>query len=168
MKHARKLLPRILFLQIAVVLSCMFGTPLYGQDYGFDRLFTSAQERKELQSLRNVEPEPEIIIDGIEDSVEAMKIVPRRDMQSLTIDGFLYRQDGMHAVWINKQAMYQSMPNSTSWQINRINVQGKAVSIGLPLEGLEFILKVGETYRPKGENGFDIIGPADGIAISKQ
>lgn len=150
--------------RIFLAFSCVFSTLLHAEDYGFDRLFTSDKERQELQILRDAASV--VIIE--EDPVEYDEIVFSRNMQALTVDGFLYRKDGKHAVWINQQENYQhNTPSFTPWQIDQINVQSKKVSISIPLEDVEFSLKVGETYQPKEENGFDIISPVYDIAISK-
>lgn len=150
------------FAKTLIAWCFLFSPLLYAEVSGFDRLFTTAQERKELQSLRNTASI--IIIDNSEDDI----IMYPRNLRPLTINGFLHRKDGKHAVWINQQESYQKLPNSTLWQIDQINVHDKKVSLNIPLEDLKISLKVGETYRPKEEDGFEIISSVYDIEVSKQ
>ncbi len=135
---------------------------------GFGRLFTTPEERRNLQVLRNSEPEVEdeieIILEDV-DEVVAEKAEPR-DIEGITLNGIVYRKGGKSTAWLNGSSSYEGSLTSEYFRINTGDIDSKKVSITVPDASLEFELKVGQTYEPNDDRLLDIVKD-DEIVTSK-
>ena len=138
---------------------------------GFGRLFTTPEERRYLQELRYSGPEIEevieIIVDVDVDEVAEEKTEPR-DLEGITLNGIVYRKGGKSTAWLNGSNSYEGSLTSEYFRINTDNINSKKVSVTVPEVGLEFDLKVGQTYEPNDESLLDIVDHDDDIEISRK
>ena len=134
----------------------------------FGRLFTTPEERNNLQVLRYAAPEVEevnIIIEEIDDVVEEDE---PRDIEGITLNGLVYRKGSKSTVWLNGSNSYEGSLSSEYFRINTSDINDKKVSVTVPEVDLKFDLKVGETYEPNDESLLDIVDHDDDIEISRK
>ncbi len=123
----------------------------------FGRLFTTPEERRKLQTLRNANPIvkiekfPEVFI---EENVEAIE---QPDIEGITLNGIVYRKGGKSTVWLNGTNSYEGNLASEYFRINAGDINSEKVSVTVPDVGLEFDLKVGQTYEPNDGSLLDIV-----------
>ena len=103
-------------------------------------LFTSQQERQDIDSGRRGKSSPED-----QDIVEP---------SSIQVNGIVKRSDGKNVVWINgKNTMDSSTVDGIKVYSNSINVQGK---VPVMIDGQKVYIKPGETWS--GETGVSGVG----------
>ena len=135
---------------------------------GFGRLFTTPEERRYLQELRYSGPEIEEVIEIIVDVDEvAEEKTEPRNLEGITLNGIVYRKDGKSTAWLNGSNSYEGSLTSEYFRINTDNINSKKVSVTVPEVGLEFDLKVGQTYEPNDESLLDIVENGNEITIPK-
>lgn len=138
----------------------------------FGRLFTTPQERKNLQVIRFSEPEAEvteaieIFVEDIDEIVEE-KVEPR-DIEGITLNGLVYRKGSKSTVWLNGSNSYEGSLASEYFRINSGAIESEKVSVTVPEVDLEFELKVGQTYEPNDGSLLDIVDEDDEIAVSRK
>jgi len=134
---------------------------------GFGRLFTTPEERRNLQILRYSAPEIDEVIEIIVevDEVAEEKTEPR-DIDGITLNGIVYRQGGKSTAWLNGSNSYEGSLTSEYFRINTGDINSMKVSVTVPEAGLEFDLKVGQTYEPNYDRLLDIVENGDEITIS--
>ncbi len=135
---------------------------------GFGRLFTTPEERRNLQVLRYSEPEIEEVIEFIVeiDEVAEEKTEPR-DIEGITLNGIVYRKGGKSTAWLNGTNSYEGSLTSEYFRINAGDINSRKVSVTVPEASLEFDLKVGQTYEPNNDRLLDIVENGDQITISR-
>ena len=135
---------------------------------GFGRLFTTPEERRNLQVLRYSAPEVEEVIEIIVevDEVAEDKTEPR-DINGITLNGIVYRKGGKSTAWLNGTNSYEGSLTSEYFRINTGDINSKKVSVIVPEADLEFDLKVGQTYEPNDGSLLDIVDEDDEIAVSR-
>ena len=135
---------------------------------GFGRLFTTPEERRNLQILRYSAPEIDEVIEIIVevDEVAEEKTEPR-DIDGITLNGIVYRQGGKSTAWLNGSNSYEGSLTSEYFRINTGDINSMKVSVTVPEAGLEFDLKVGQTYEPNYDRLLDIVENGDEITISR-
>ncbi len=134
----------------------------------FGRLFTTPEERNNLQMLRYAAPEVEevnIIIEEIDAVVEQAE---PRDIEGITLNGLVYRKGSRSTVWLNGTNSYEGSLSSEYFRINTNDINDKNVSVTVPEVDLKFDLKVGETYEPNEEILLDIVNHDDDVEISRK
>ncbi len=124
---------------------------------GFGRLFTTPEERRKLDTLRNakqqavVEEVPEVFIE------ENVGVIEQPDLEGITLNGLVYRKGGKSTVWLNGTNSYEGNLASEYFRINAGKVNSEKVSVTVPEVDLEFDLKVGQTYEPNDGSLLDIV-----------
>jgi len=124
---------------------------------GFGRLFTTPEERRKLDTLRNakqqavVEEVPEVFIE------ENVEVIEQPDLEGITLNGLVYRKGGKSTVWLNGSNSYEGNLASEYFRINAGEVNSETVSVTVPEVDLEFDLKVGQTYEPNDGTLLDIV-----------
>jgi len=133
---------------------------------GFGRLFTTPEERRNLQVLRYSEPVIEEVIEIIVevDEVAEEKTEPR-DIDGITLNGIVYRKGGKSTAWLNGSNSYEGSLTSEYFRINTGDINSKKVSVTVPEASLEFDLKVGQTYEPNDGRLLDLVDDGDEITI---
>ena len=143
---------------VSFVLSGITFTQAASDDFG--RLFTTPEERRILQLLRYAEPEPEII-EAVEIPVELVEEVDeeieQRDIEGITLNGIVYRKGSKSTVWLNGTNSYEGSLASEYFRIKADDINSEKVSVTVPEVGLEFDLKVGQTYEPNDKSLIDIV-----------
>lgn len=117
----------------------------------FGRLFSSAAERKKLDTLRKnqklmvVNPQKTTILQPATDELPA----------PITLQGYVKRSDGSTTLWINNKAVQE---NSTQddIEIGRLNKQDNSaknsadsLNVRIPATGKNVRLKAGQVYDPE-------------------
>ncbi len=144
-----------ILLIVSFALSGITLTQAASDDFG--RLFTTPEERRKLQTLRYAKPEPEIIkeivipVEVIDENVEQPNI------EGITLNGIVYRKGSKSTVWLNGTNSYEGSLASEYIRINTGDIDSEKVSVTVPEVGLEFDLKVGQTYEPNDESLLDIV-----------
>ena len=163
--NKRKFISNI-FLSCGLVISG--NVFVYAASDGFGRLFTTPEERRNLQVLRYSEPEIEEVIEIIVevDEVAEDKIEPR-DIDGITLNGIVYRKGGKSTAWLNGSNSYEGSLTSEYFRINTGDINSKKVSVTVPEASLEFDLKVGQTYEPNNDRLLDLVENGDEIIISE-
>ena len=152
-----KLIPGI-FLILSFALSGVPYAQAASDDFG--RLFTTPEERRKLQTLRNARPEvkveevTEIFVEDIDENVGAIE---QPDLEGITLNGIVYRKGGNSTVWLNGTNSYEGNLASEYFRINEGDIDGEKVSVTVPDVDLEFDLKVGQTYEPNDGSLLDIV-----------
>ena len=162
--NKRKIISSI-FLSCGLVISGNIF--VYAASDGFGRLFTTPEERRNLQVLRYSEPEIEEVIEFIVeiDEVAEEKTEPR-DIEGITLNGIVYRKGGKSTAWLNGSNSYEGSLTSEYFRINAGDINSRKVSVTVPEASLEFDLKVGQTYEPNYDRLLDIVENGDEITIS--
>jgi len=159
-----------ILISYCIAISCISSVQAASDSFG--RLFTTPQERKNLQVIRFSEPEAEveeaieIFVEEIEEIVEE-KAEPR-DIEGITLNGLVYRKGGKSTVWLNGSNSYEGSLASEYFRINTGEVNNEKVSVTVPEVDLKFDLKVGQTYEPNDGSLLDIVEDDDEIAVSKK
>jgi hypothetical protein len=165
-KDTVKLTSKIIFL-LSFVFASISTTQAASDDFG--RLFTTPDERKKLQTLRNSAPEIdeeiEIIVEEFDVVEEEVK--PPRDINGITLNGVVYRKGNKSTVWLNGSNSYEGNLSSEYYRINTKDINDKKVSVTVPEFDLQFDLKVGQTYEPNDERLLDIVEDGDDVEISR-
>ncbi len=123
----------------------------------FGRLFTTPEERRKLEILRHAKPQavveevPEVFIE------ETVGAIEQPDIEGITLNGIVYRKGGKSTVWLNGTNSYEGSLASEYFRINAGNINSEKVSVTVPEAGLEFDLKVGQTYEPNDGTLLDIV-----------
>ena len=126
----------------------------------FGRLFTTPEERRKLQTLRNAKPQvklevvPEVFIEDIDENVGEIE---QPDIEGITLNGLVYRKGGKSTVWLNGTNSYEGNLATEYFRINEGDIDGEKVSVTVPEVDLEFDLKVGQTYEPNNGSLHDIV-----------
>jgi len=74
-----------------------------------------------------------------------------------TLNGLVYRKGGKSTVWLNGTNSYEGNLASEYFRINAGDINSEKVSVTVPDVGLEFDLKVGQTYEPNDGTLLDIV-----------
>ncbi len=147
-----------ILLILSFALSGIPYTQAASDDFG--RLFTTPEERRKLQTLRNAKPQvkvevvPEVFIDDIDENVGEIE---QPDIEGITLNGLVYRKGGKSTVWLNGTNSYEGNLASEYFRINAGDINSEKVSVTVPEADLEFDLKVGQTYEPNDGTLLDIV-----------
>ncbi len=144
-----------IFLILSFALSGISFTQAASDDFG--RLFTTPEERRKLQTLRNARPEvrvEEVTEVFIEETVGE---IVQPDLEGITLNGLVYRKGGKSTVWLNGTNSYEGNLASEYFRINAGDIDSEKVSVTVPDVDLEFDLKVGQTYEPNDGTLLDIV-----------
>jgi hypothetical protein len=123
---------------------------VYADNLG--RLYTSADEREELEKIRYTREKPKKIetVVEIEEFVaplEAEKEIVIRD--AITLKGLVHRSDGKSAAWINDSNTFEGDLESQFIQVPDNKIKSDQVTIIMPDDSTNVVLKVGEAFMPE-------------------
>lgn len=124
-------------------------------DDDFGRLFSRANERKNLDILRQNQ-KLKIITPQDNVSAEPLAIaVPPELPEPITMQGYVKRSDGASTLWINNKAVQEDSAID-SVQIGKLNKQTGAaqsatdsLNVKIPATGQHIRLKAGQVYEPE-------------------
>jgi len=133
------------FFKLLVVITCSaLATQVHALD-ALGRLFTSPEERANLDYLRQT-TKAEVLKESTEANAnEAAPVVPVMP-SSITMQGYVKRSDGKKGtVWVNNQPL-QEDSTSGEVQVGKLGRDGNQVQLKLPSTGKNFNLKAGQAY----------------------
>ena len=118
------------------------------------RLFTTPQQRAELERLRHApppapKPEPKVVE---QPKVEA----PPPEVPPITVNGVVVRSDGDSTAWVNGQSTEEGRNEIDNVQVNPRRIRGLAVPITTPSNLPDVRLKPGQSYDPATGTVVDI------------
>lgn len=124
-------------------------------DDDFGRLFSRANERKNLdilrqnQKLKVITPQ-----DNIQTEPLAVEVPPELP-EPITMQGYVKRSDGASTLWINNKAVQEDSAIDNV-QIGKLNKQtgsaqtgADSLNVKIPANGKHIRLKAGQVYEPE-------------------
>jgi len=151
-----------LFSLLILLNSFIFVSPVYADNLG--RIFTTADERKELEKIKHTIIKPkkvEVEIVKIEEIIEPIvveKEIVVRD--AIILKGLVHRSDGKNTAWINDGNTFEGDLESQYIQVPDDKIKSDQVTIIMPDDSTKVELKVGDVFVPKPLER-DIIDPVD-------
>jgi hypothetical protein len=135
-------------LVVSLLLSQLLFAGMSHAEQISGRLFTSPNERANLDYLRQTSkaPSPELYED--EESVTVAPTLPG----SVSMQGYVKRGDGKKGtVWVNNQPV-QENSNTGEVRVGKLPQQGGQVQINIPASGRDVKLKPGQVYMPETDS----------------
>lgn len=146
-------------LAVMVAADLAFARPLQAApDTGFGRLFSTAQERSRLDSLRQ---QRTLQTTRLQDATPPT-VVPVEPSPPITLQGYVKRSDGAATVWINNQpvqensALEQVEVGRLSKQKNAAGTGSDSLNIRIPATGKQVRLKAGQVYAPETDQVLEL------------
>ena len=119
------------------------------------RLFTTPQQRAELERLRHAPPpapKPKLVE---QPKVEAPQ-APPPTVPPITVNGVVVRSDGESTAWVNGQSTVDGNVDVDNVQVNPRRIKGLSVPITTPSNLPDVRLKPGQSYDPDTGTVVDI------------
>ena len=134
---------------ILVFFSQLLLTQLASAAEPIGRLFTSPNERSNLDYLRQTKKNEPLKVDA---PVQAAEIAPPAIVvlpDAVNLQGYVKRNDGKPStVWVNNQAMTENSRNKDV-AIGKLSEGSNRVPIKLSANGKRLNLKAGQVYDPE-------------------
>ena len=133
----------VIFYAALALLCSAFYSPAGAE--GLGRLFTTAEQRRQLQRTRYGIPEPktEIVIEEIVIPDEPQASAPA---EVIHLKGVVYREDGKHVLWINDGNTLSGDFESEYIRIRHVDIEPDQIRITGPDD--EVTIRVGDPYDP--------------------
>lgn len=138
----------IKYLVIPLLLSQLLTVGVSNAEQISGRLFTTPNERANLDYLRQTSkvPGPELYED--EENVTVAPTLPG----SVSMQGYVKRGDGKKGtVWVNNQPV-QENSNTDEIHVGKLPRKGGQVQINIPASGRNVNLKAGQVYVPETDS----------------
>ena len=133
---------------LLLICSSLLITQVYADHLG--RLYTTQDERKQLDKIRNAKPKPEKVklveIEEIIEPVVVEKELIVRDV--ITLKGIVHRSDGKNTAWINDSNTFEGNLESQYIQVPDNKIKSNQATIIMPDDSTKIDLKVGEVFIP--------------------
>lgn len=136
------------YLLVSLVLSQLLLVSTSNAEQISGRLFTTPNERTNLDFLRQTSkmPGPELYEE--EENVTAAPALPG----SVSMQGYVRRGDGKKGtVWINDMPV-QENSNTGEVSVGKLPREGGQVQINIPASGRNVKLKAGQVYKPETDS----------------
>jgi hypothetical protein len=137
------------FKLLIIIGSFILNSPVYADNLG--RIFTTADERKELDKIRRIKDKPKKVVavnvEEIMKPVVVEKEIIERD--AITLRGLVHRSDGKSTAWINDSNTFEGDLESQYIQVPDNKISSDQVTIIMPDDSTNVELKVGEAFTPK-------------------
>jgi len=129
-----------------LLLLCLCGAP--AAETGFGRFYTTPAQRSHLDELRARQPQGEIVVDITEEELPETEQEENDAalVDSITVDGIVYRSDGKNTAWVNRSNTLEGSITTQYTRVREQDVTGNKVQITLPDEKNRIRLKVGQQY----------------------
>ena len=146
---------KILSLACQYVILLLIGNftvinSLYADNLG--RIYTSADERKKLEKIRYTREKPkkiEVVVE-IEEIVEPLEVEKETVVRNaITLKGLVHRSDGKSTAWINDSNTFEGDLESQFIQVPDNKIKSDQVTIIMPDDSTNVVLKVGEAFTPE-------------------
>jgi hypothetical protein len=150
-------------LAVSLFISVLSAPLQAAPDGNFGRLFSNANERSNLNVLRQNQKLKTIIAQETEQTEQVAAPVPAELPAPVTMQGYVKRSDGTSTLWINNQAVQE---NSTvdNLKIGQLNQRGyskkgastEGLDIKIPANGKRVRLKAGQMYEPENNKVYEM------------
>ncbi len=146
---------------LLIIVSVVLIEPSYADNLG--RIYTTADERKELEKIRYTKEKPKKIevaveVEEIIEPLEVEKETVIRD--AITLRGLVHRSDGKSTAWINDSNTFEGDLESQFIQVPDNKIKSDQVTVIMPDDSTNVVLKVGEAFTPEPIER-DIVGTDD-------
>ena len=125
----------------------------------FGRFYTTPRQRQQLEDLRNQRPQDEIVVEVAAETLQETTNEQNRlsNIDSITVNGLVYRSDGKNTAWINSNNVIQGSIVNQFTTVNENNVHPDNVEITLPDNQSHVHLKVGQQFDIYSEQIYDVV-----------
>lgn len=132
-----------------IILSFVLISSVDADNLG--RIFTSADERAELEKIRYTKAKlNKIDMIEVETSIEPIAVEKKTIIRdSITLKGLVHRSSGKSTAWINESNSYEGDLESQFIQVPGGKIQPDQVTIVMPDDSTHVELKVGEAFIPE-------------------
>lgn len=137
---------------ISFVLMLIVGTVSANE---FGRLFTSPEQREQLDELRYQQDVEPIKLNVEIDEKSTRDDTERSPNMSVRVNGLIVREDGKNAAWINNASTFEGDLGMESILVREGDITSEEVQIRLPGNNKIIKLKVGEQYIPGEDDTTD-------------
>ncbi len=148
-------------LAAAILLAAASIAPFNCAGDELGRLFTTPQQRRELDELRNAEAEQQK--QQAAGGIVSVKAAPKKKLlqavTSIKVRGVVTRSDGENTAWINDGNTYQGSLESGAIDVTPHDVTAGEVKIVMPDGHTSVKLRVGETYEPEARRVIGLVPP---------
>ena len=142
------------FICLLVLLLCQSSWS--AEDFG--RLFSTPNQRQQLDELRKNQTDIKIEVTDAELAVDQNPIVETAATGELRLKGLVYRNDGKNTAWINDSNSYEGDLSSQYTGVNEDSVDADEVVIEMGgADSGKLSLKVGESFNPADGSVRDLI-----------
>jgi len=130
----------------------LFNSTIMADDFG--RLFTTPEQRQQLQEFRFRAPEPVVVNQEPELEIDIEEIVlPEEPEEPELVDvihvrGVVYRSDGEHTAWINDSNTFVGDLESQYIQVNTEEIEPDQIQLTMPDNTTKIKVKVGDYFDP--------------------
>lgn len=138
-------------LLLALISISFTGSSLAAPDADFGRLFSTAQERSRLDSLR----QNRSLQTARPQKASPLATTPAELPEPVTLQGYVKRSDGATTLWINNQAVQENsaLDQVEIGQLSRNKSAERngadGLNIRIPATGKHVRLKAGQVYAPE-------------------
>ena len=134
---------------LLLICSSLLITQVYADQLG--RLYTSPDDRRQLDKIRHAKPKPEKVeLVEIEEIIEP--IIVEKELivrDAITLKGIVHRSDGKNTAWINDSNTFEGNLESQFIQVPDNKIKSNQATIIMPDDSTKIDLKVGEAFSPE-------------------
>ena len=124
----------------------------------FGRLFTTPNQREQLDELRKTQTNIKIEVTDAELAVEQNPVAEAATSGELQLKGLVYRHDGKNTAWINDSNSYEGDLTSEFTRVNEDSVAADQVVIETGGEGSgKLSLRVGQSFNTGDKSVHDLL-----------
>lgn len=125
--------------------ACIFIHSVHADNLG--RVFTSTEERQELEKIRNSTEKPKKVekVEVVEKEVVQKQIIIR---DPITLKGLVHRSGGRSTAWLNDSNTFEGGYDSQSIQVHDSNIKPDQVTVIMPDDSEAVDLRVGDVFIP--------------------
>ena len=133
---------------LLLICSSLLITQVYADNLG--RLYTTLDDRKQLDKIRHAKPKPEKVeLVEIEEIIEPIVVEKKLIVRdAITLKGIVHRNDGKNTAWINDSNTYEGNLESQFIQVPDNKIKSNQATIIMPDDSTKIDLKVGEVFIP--------------------
>lgn len=143
----------------SLTLAAFSLLPLAGHADQLGRLFTTPEQRHELDMLRYAQIETAKHEPSRKTTQSKEEGKPAQAATPITIRGVVTRSNGENAAWINNSNSFEGNPASGAIRVTPGEIHGDKVKIVMPDGSTSVNVKVGETYEPEARRVVDLLHP---------
>ncbi len=137
------------FKLLIIICSSFFTLSVHADNLG--RIFTTAEERLELEKIRHLKEsvkkyEVVEVKKPIEPVVVNKEIIIR---DPITLKGIVHRSGGKNTAWVNDSNTFQGDFDSKSIQVPDNKIKSDQVTVIMPEDNSHVELRVGEVFIPE-------------------